>query len=278
MDFADVCSYFDDDQVYDGYTEAPLFFCHTTPHDDSTSSGATSRRRTMTTVDATTAPARRVIKLYEDRWLVSNSHPDAFQGTNVRRSYSIKRSTGLMAALTPGQACLADAGTSLYAHREYFRDTVETRTESEWDVMWNIFYAPGEPVVKGSFFREGSTLYRARNNYATIEELMVAEADQLDGDALQAAVFTSLGDVDLVTDARPTVATATTVIQTDVQKFYEFRTQAESDNQPGDKTVFVAASIVTPTVGGTFTMMGASWRIESVVPELDAWALRARRA
>jgi len=278
MDFADVASFFDDDPVYDSYTGALLFYCHTTPHDDSTSSGATSRRRTMTTVDTTVAPARRAVQVYGDHWLASNSHPDAFRGENVRRSYSLKRSTGLMSKLTPAQACLSGVGTSFHAHKEYFRDNANARTESEWDVMWNIFHAPAEGVAKGSFLRQGSTIYRVRSVYETIEELAVAETDQLDADALQTASFLSLGGIDLVTDEPSTTSITTTVVQTDVLKFYEFRTLAEGAHQPGDRTVFVAKAAVTPKVNSTFTLLGATWRVITVVDEIDSWALLARLA
>lgn len=278
MDFADVASFFDDDPVYDSYTGALLFYCHTTPHDDSTSSGATSRRRTMTTEDSTVAPVRRAVHLYEDHWLVSNSHPDAFRGENVRRSYSLKRSTGLMAKLTPGQACLSAAGVSFHAHKEYFRDSANARTESDWDVMWNIFHAPAEDLSKGHFLRQGSTLYRVRNAYGTVEDLAIAETDQLDPDALQSATFTSLGGIDLVTDEPIASSTTTTAMQTDVAKFYEFRTLAEGTYQPGDRTVFVAKSAVTPKVNSTFTMLGSTWRAITVVDEQDAWAMLARLA
>lgn len=277
MDFIDVAQFFDDDPVYDGYTDALLFYCHTTPHDDQTSSGATSRRRTMTTIDGTTAPARGVVKVFAERWLVSGSNPDGFQGDNIRRSYSLKKSTGLMARLTPAEACLASAGTSFYAHKEYFRDNANARTESEWDVMWNIFIAPAEPVVKGTFLRQDSVLYRARTVYPTVDGYQIAEADQFDADAAQSVTFTTAGVLNLVTDTMTATSQAVSAIQTDVQKFYEFRTQAESTQQPGDRTVFVPKASITPKVGSQFTMLTESWRVLAVVSELDTWAVHARR-
>lgn len=278
MDFADVASFFDDDPVYDGYTNALLFRCHTTPHDDQTSSGATARRRTMTTENATTPPARGVVKVYESYWLVSDSNPDSFRGELVRRSYSLKKSTGLMDLLTPGQATLSAAGTAIHTQKEYYRDQANARTESDWDVMWNIFAALAEPIVKGSFFRQAGVLYRVRNTYPSVDMFRIAETDQLDDDALQSALFTTAGVLNLRTDTLDTTSQAATVIQTDTQKFYEFRTQGESTQQPGDRTVFVAKSVITPKVGGEFTMLGAQWRILAVVSEQDSWALHARLA
>lgn len=278
MDFADVAGYFDDDPVYDGYTGELLFYCHTTPHDDQTSSGATARRRTMTTENETTPPARGVVKVYESRWLVSDSNPDAFQGELVRRSYSLKKSTGLMDLLTPGQAAKSGAGLPFYAHKEYFRDQANARTESDWDVMWNVFAAMAEPIVKGSFFRQDGVLFRVRNCYPSVDLFRISEADQLDDDALQAATFTTAGVLNLRTDTLDNFSQAVTVIQTDTQKFYHFRTLGENTQQPGDRTVFVAKEDLTPKVGGELTMLSARWRIVAVVPELDSWACQVRLA
>lgn len=276
MRFSDAASYFDQDQVYDAYTGELLFLCHTSAHDDHTSSGSTSRRRTMTTADNTVAPARRAVTLYGEAWIVGNSNPDYFQGEAVRRSYDLKKSSGLMAALTPAEACTAAAGTAFHAHREYFHDMQDARTSADWDVMWNVYHAAGEPVAKGAFLRQGGVLYRVRNVRDSIEQYNIAEADQLDADALQSAQFVSQ-ERSLVTEQPIGAPVTTTVIQTDIQKFYEFRTQAEGKVQPGDRVVFVAQAAHTPKVGAEFMMQGARWRTLAVVPELDAYALHVRR-
>lgn len=275
MDLVDVSSYFDNDPVYDAYTGALLFYCHTTPHDDHTSSGATARRRTMTTAPGTVPPARGVVSIHGEVWLVSNSNLDGFAGGPVRRSYGLKKTTGLMALLTPAQACLGLAGTSFHAQREYFRDTQDARTSADWDVMWNIFCPSAEGVGKGAFLRQGATLYRVRNAYTTVEELLVAEADQLDADAFQMLTFTS-SKLDIVSDRQVVAAVPTTGVQTDPQKCYAFRTLAESTLLPGDRAVYVAKSAHTPTVGAEFTMQGAKWRVQQLVSEGDAWLMLAR--
>lgn len=278
MEFEDAASFFDDDPVYDAYTGALLFYCHTTPHDDQTSSGATARRRTMTTSDTTVAPARGAVKVYEDYWLVSDSNPDSLMGTNVRRSYSLKKSTGGMTRLSPAEACTGAAGTEFYAHKEYYRDNQNARTDADWDTMWNIFTAQAEPIAKGVFLRQGGVLYRARNVYPTVDGFLIAETDQLDDDAATTATFTTTGNLNLVTDELETVSIVASVLQTDTQKFYQFRTQAESAHQPGDRAVFVPQATLAPAVGSSFTMLGATWRVIAAVPERDVWVLHARRA
>ncbi len=277
MDLKDAARYYDKDPVYDGYSGALLFYGHTKPHDDHASSGATSRRRTLVTVPASTAPARGVVTLYGERWLMGSNNPDTYMGNAIRRSFDLKKTTGLLKLLTPGQACLGSSGTDFYAHKEYFKDMQDSLSESEYDTMWNIFCPLSESVVTGSFFKEGSTLLHVRNVYTTVELLAVAEVDELDADAAQSAVFTSNAQINLVTDLPISSAVTTPVIQTDVPKFYRFRTEVEADRKPGDRTVFVAKSAIAPKVGANFTMLGQTWRALAVVSENDSWALHARR-
>lgn len=278
MKLKDVSRRFDRDSIYDGYSNAFLYLGHTSAHDDHTSSGATARRRTLRTVPGTAAPSRRVVKIYNDYWLVGNSNDDSFNGQVIRKSYGLKKSTGLMARLTPAEACASAAGTAFHAQREYYRDLADSLTESELDTMFNIFCPFAEPVIKGSFLRQDGRLYRVRNLYSTVDEYLVCEADQLDADALQSAHFTSNGDVNLVTDARPAVNVTTPVIQFDNMKFYRFRDKAEADLQAGDRVVFQVASALATKLGARFTMLGQEWQVVSVQAEVDALALHVRLA
>lgn len=275
MEFSNVAAFFNRDEVFDAYTGQLLFNAHATAHDDHTSSGATSRRRTLVAAVGTTAPARRAIRWYDTYWVVGNNNTDGFLGGEVRRNYGLKKSTGLMRALTPGQACLAGAGTLFHAHKEYYRDMTDALSSADMDVMWNVFCPLGEPAQKGAFLEQDGALLRVRNAYQTVDEYLVAEADQFDANARQSAVFHGPAGLEFDTPAAP-ADTTVPVIQTDVPKYYVFRNEAEAGTKPGDRTVFAAKSSITPVTGQTLTMMGVIWRILAVVSESDAWALRVR--
>lgn len=275
MEFSAAAAYFDEDEIFDAYSDDLLFLGHTTPHDDHTSSGATSRRRTLVAAVDARAPARRVIRWHDSYWLVGNDNVDSFRGEAVRRSFGLKKSTGVMSLLTPGQAATGIAGVQFHAHKEYYRDMTDAMSSADFDTMWNVFCPFSEPVAKGMFLRQDNTLFRVRNVIPTVDEFLTAEADQFDADAIQQAVFTQGAALDFDTGAAP-ATTSVMVIQTDVPKYYTFRNEAESGNKPGDRTVFVAKSAVTPAVGDHLAMLGASWRVVTVVSEGDSWILRAR--
>lgn len=264
--------------VTDGYTGASLYVAHTTPYDDRTSSGATARRRTMTVDIAKEAPARRVVDIFGEKWIVGNSNVDSYKGSVVKKNFGLKKATDLATLRTPGQACLATGGTAFYIQREFFRDTADPMTQADLDAQWNVFCPYNETLAVGSLFVYGTRFARIRSFYTTVDEYQIAEADQLDTDVRQAVTFVTTGAIDTVTDLPVSASVATFALQTDDMKFYRFRAEAEADRKPGDKTVFVAASAVTPLVGATFTMLSKTWRVHQVQAESDAWALRARLA
>lgn len=278
MELSDAAAYFNNDEVFDAYTDELLFLGHSTPHDDHTSSGSTSRRRTLIAGVAARAPARHAIRWYDTFWLIGDSNTDSFQGSETRRNFGLKKSTGLMSVATPGQAALGAAGTLFHAHREYYRDMTDSMSSADYDTMWNIYCPVGEPVQKGRFLRQDSVLYRVRNTYPSVDGFVVAEVDQFDTDALQLVVFSQGGGLDFDASAAAPTTTTVTAIQTDVSKYYVFRAEAEAGAKPGDRTVFVAKSAITPVVGATFTMLGATWRVVIVASEDDAWALHVRLA
>lgn len=277
MDLFDAATFFDTDAVYDGYSGVYLFDAQVSSFDDSSSDGATNRRRVMSTGPTVVIPTRRVITLYGERWIVGVETPDGFGGEVIRQHFNTKRTTNLAALLTPGQALAGGAGTSAYIQKMYFKDTVNSLTDSEYDVLWNIFVAPSEPVSKGSFIRdEAGLLYRVRNTYLPTEGILLCQSDELDSDAVQSCSFAT-GTLDPVTEAITGGPTVATCIQVDLPKFFRFRHVSDQRAQPGDVAVFVPSS-VTLKSGLTFTMLGATWRVQSFQPEIDAQVVHARRA
>lgn len=275
MKLANAARFFNDDRVYDAYTGRYLFSAHSAAHNDKSSAGAVARRRTLIMDPLDTLPARRVLRIYSEIWLAGGSIADSFSGQEVQRSVTLKKSTGLMTLLSPGQAASGAAGTELHTHNEYFRDVLNVATRSDYDAMWSIFCAEGEAVQQGVFLERDGVLYRARHAYLSVDEFLIAEADEFNSDARQDAVFAPASGMDFgapTTGAPVTVA----VIQTDVQKYYEFPSDAQAGTKIGDRSVFIAKSAYTPNVGDNFSMLGADWRVVLVVSEADAWVVQAR--
>lgn len=275
MDIHDVASAFDHDQLYDGYTGEELFVCQVASYDDSTSDGATIRRRVMTHAPEFDIPTRRVVQVYGERWLVGAVVVDGFLGDAIRKQYTMKRADAAMSILTPAQACAAATGTLAYAQRVYFKDVSNALSDSEYDTFWNVFLAPGEPAAKGSFLRDqDGVLYRVRGAYLPTEGLRVCQSDQLESDARLVAAFDS-GTWNPVTETRAAGTTNVNAIWMELPKFFRFRHRSEGDVRAGDRALFIPTTY-TPKVGDTFTMQSAKWQVRTFQAEGDALALHVR--
>lgn len=268
--------FFDRETVQDGYTGATLFKAQVKNFNDASSTGATLRRRVLSVSPANIMPARGCVKLGNLHWIAGIGLIDTFQGRDIRHTYNLRVGSSLFDILTPANACIGALATvSAYGYEEFFKDNQDNTSGSAYDTFWNIFFSRSEPIVVGSFFRSGSRMLRVRQTYVNAEELRVAESDELDTDWSQVAVFTDLGAYNPVTDTYNSTAVSVQAIQMDSFKLYKWRVESEAQKKPGDRTVLVPLT-VTPVIGSTFTMVGRSWRVLSVQPELDAWALHSR--
>jgi hypothetical protein len=274
-----VARFFDREQAYDGYSGAEVFKCQFSSYDDSAGDGSTNRRRGMSCAPTVVIPARRCIRLVNQRWIVSSPTDDSFQGVHVRQSFNLKRVTDLLNVLTPAQACLASAGTPTYVQKHYFKDIANALTDAEYDTFWNIFFALDEVVGKGTFLRDASgMLYRVRQVYSVAEGYIVAQTDQLDSDARQTGVVFQTGAYDQMLDTYGAGTVTTDVVQIDVSKAFEWRQQKEADQKPGDKLIMVPASALTPTPGMRFSMLARTWQVLAYRPELDGHLAHVRLA
>ena len=277
-DIFDVAQHFDDIAVLDGYALSHLYYGQFSTFLEASPDGSTSQRRTLSLAPGLTLPARKVVSLLGEPWLVGYGNVDGFYGSVIRQSFWMKKATDSLEILTPGQAALGSAGTAAYAHKEYLKDTVNNLTDSEYDPFWDIFLATSEAVVKGTFLKAGASLYRVRSTHIGKEGMIDAASDELDSGYGVTAEFTELGTYNPATDSYSAGTVTTTGILMDRYKLYELRTEADDKTQSGDMTLVVAASAVTPKVGRKVTIATQPWIVVASLPEQDAWAVHLRRA
>jgi hypothetical protein len=276
MRLKDAARYFDDTPVHDGYTGEFLWRCQFSSFNDANAVGSTSTRRVLSIAPGLQLPARRVVHVFDDRWLVGDGNPDSWRGEMIRQSFNMKKATDLIEVLTPAQACLGQAGTQIYVQAIYFKDTVNSLNNADYDPFWNVFASPTEAVAKGAYLRFSNRLLRVRSSYVPLEDLRIAQSDEVDAGPL-AAVFQT-GTYNPVTDSYAAGSVATTVLMMDFTKAYAYLTKASERVAAGDMNALVAASALTPAVGKSVTIAGVAWNILSLSAEGDAWLLHLRRA
>jgi hypothetical protein len=279
MEFEDAASYFDQTPVTDGYTGVALFLGRTSPHDDHSSAGATSRRRTLTTAPGNVAPARGVVSVQGDRWLIGSSNLDNYLGDPIRINYDLKKVTDAATRYTPAEACLAQGGTRIFLRREWYRDQSDTSTSADYYTMWNVFVPQADSPTRGAILAlDDGTLLRARNTYLAQERLVIVEADELDADARQPAQCITTGKLSIAEDRQEEDIRNTVIISLDVSKFYRYATKKDADYQPGDRIFLVPRVDVPSPKIGMRIQTDKVWQVKQITPEADVWACRVRLA
>ena len=78
MKLAAAAVYFDRDSVYDGYTGTLLFEAQFASYDGSQPDGSFSRRRTISAGPSIAHPARSVVTVHGEKWIVGEFITDGF--------------------------------------------------------------------------------------------------------------------------------------------------------------------------------------------------------
>lgn len=280
MDMVDVSAFFDQDPVLDGYLGDLLFYAQAASFDDSASDGSTNRRRVLSVAPDVVLPDRRVVSIYDEVWLVGDPTTDGFQGERMRKNYAMRRSTGLMAIWSPGDAAAPPAVPTQIAHghKLWFKDVQTPLTTSDYETFWNISFAPFEDIKAGYFLEDvAGTLFRVRESYLPIQGLTIAQSDELPPDARQTVTFITGSTFDPVADAYAPTTIVTTGLFMPTGQLYRSQVDADPLVKPGDMTLLVDKDVHTPRVGDKLTAKGFTWNIVQLQPELDAWLMRVRR-
>lgn len=277
-EFISVASHFDDIQVYDAYTAAPLFKAQTSTFLGASPDGSVANKRVFSLHPALALPARRAVTALGETYVLGTGILDGFAGASVRRSVWTRMVTDSFSLLTPAEAVLASSGVTALGHKTYLKDTVNGVSNAEYDPFWEIFFAQGEPISKGTFLKASSTYYRVRSMYIDDAGFIVASSDQLDATDRVAVSFTQQGSYNPVTDSYTGTVVNTYGFLLDRYKLYDLLSKADATNSAGDMTLVVAASAITPVVGRKLLIGTQSWTILTATPEQDAWALHIRRA
>lgn len=282
MRLRDAARRFDETQAFDAYTLEDLFLCKFTSFDDHSSDGATARRRVLDVPKDTEIPARRAVKFLvdeaeEETWIVGASASDVYAGFVIRNSYSMKRATDYALIAKPGETIYAAASpVNAFVQKQYFKDTIDSRTFSDNGVAWNIFVPPGELVADGYFVKTADMVLRVRNSYLPVEGLRILQCDELDQIVPRTMTFIENGNYAPSTDSYAVVSTTGLGYKVEYNKLYVYASAADPTYTPGDTTMLVPKTWITPVVGSKFTMDSLNWRVESVQSELDCWLLHCR--
>ena len=279
MKLKSAARYFDTDTVTDGYTGALLFKAQFSSYEGAAPDGSFQRRRVVSVAPGILPATRRVVTVQGMRWIMGELVTDAFRDKPIRQTSAAKETTDLFTLLTPAQAALKSAGTSIYGHKQYLKDTVNSVTDSNYDPQYEVFFGITENLKAGYFLKSAQQYLHIRSLQYANEGYWVAVSDELATNPATDAEVTATfaGVYDPVTETHAAGVT-TTGVMLDMYKLYNFNTEADPRNQAGDMSLIVAKSAVTPKADQLVTVAGVDWKNIKFTPYFDAWNIQLRRA
>ena len=276
MKFRNLSQVFDDLDTYDGYSGRYLFRSQQAAFETAQPEGSLAKRRVLSAAPNIVMPARRCVRILDEYWIVGGQSIDGLFNRALRASYWTRKGTDLPTVRTPGQAALGAGGTAAYCMREYFKDTVDGLSTSDYFTQYLVSFSTSEMIARGSYLALGSRLMRVRSTNDDSAGFTAAFVDDLGSDALHTATFTTTTYLP-ATDTSTVVSTAVPGILIERARLYSQSTAADELYHQGDHTLVVAKSSITPTPGQELTVQSLNWRVEQVASEQDAWALHVRR-
>jgi hypothetical protein len=273
-EFIDVASYFDDTPAYDKYTGVYAFDGQFNTFEETSVDGSLRRKRAMSLHPSVVVPARKVIDVAGEGWLIGLGNLDVFQGEAIRKGYWLKSANDYATLLTPGELCTGAAGTELYIYREFLKFTTDGVVSADYFPFWEIFTTDAESPAQGKFFKVGDKLYRTRGVSFDPSGLLCSECDELAANSL-VTVTVDTTTYDPINDEWLGTPTTLTGIILPMTKLYTKVTETDALFHAGDKTLLLPTAAVV-SAGNSLTVGGVTYQILTITSELDALNLHLR--
>lgn len=279
MRLADVAKYFDKTLCADAFTPATQFYGQLDVFDDSKRDGATVVRRVLSVASDVSIPARRVLTIDSQPWIVGQNEDDFWAGEVLRRKYVLQRADGAASIRTVAESIAGAGGTATYAAKLWVKDQKEVEQSSSMTGFFNVYLPTYESVDKGSIIVLSSRLHLVRNTFVSAGGFLVCESDELEADAVAAATYKGHSAYDPATDTYTEGSVAVTVLRARWQADFDYTSEASPKFVRGDELVYVRASeVAAPAAQDKVTVDGVTYVVLAVRAEGTSWALHLRRA
>lgn len=265
----DVASHFDDIEAIDAYTGEFAFMAQFNTHDESSIDGATERKRSMSVRPGTVMPARRVLTVFGESWIIGDGNSDGLANTAIRKAYWLKRADPVATLHMPKQLLDGLPGLDMHVNKVFLKDVVNQPTDAEYDPFWEFYVAKDEPVRTGYIFELDGELFRVRAQHVEISGFRVASCDQLDIPFSTLTGFINR-TYDPVTQESTGVSVTVPCITVDAYKMYSYNSTLVPKIGPGDLMCITSTqfSVGTPVEHGLY----GSYLVHAVREEVDGWA------
>jgi len=274
MKLKSVSKFFDKTKAVDAYNSRFSFKCQVEPLDMYRTEGTRIKIRNMSTAPGVAIPARRVIKIDDQAYIVSDSSLDHWSGEAIRSRYVLQGADHVVEIRTIAQVLEDVAGVQAFASIDFNKYGTDERDSSRYHPQYHIYFGK-ETVEEDYVVHATSGNYLVKNSYLTPAGIVDALANELDDPVVQVSVSTGR-TYDPVTDSYTATTSSVRAIIVRWQEYFEYLTQGSTKYERGDAQLFVLPS-VQAKAGDTVSISGEDFRVLSHLDRAGYRTLHIRR-
>lgn len=275
MKLKNVAKYFDRTKAVDAYNPRASFKCQIEPLDMYRTEGTRIKIRNMSTAPGTRMPARKVIKVDDQPYLVSDMSQDHWDGEPLRDRYVIQGADDLVEIRSIAQVLADEAGVEAFASVDFSKYSTDERDSAEYHPQYHIFFG-NEVVPENSIIHTTDKTFLVKNSFRNPGGLLDALSNELDSPVIDSATFTSR-TYNPITDSYTDASSTVRCLRIRWQDQFTYLSQASAKFERGDVQILLPLSM-TPKANDTVTLSDGAWRILSVVTHAGFRAAHVRRA
>lgn len=276
MYLSNAAAWFDKTVATDAYTPATSFLCQLAPLDLYKIDGAAVKRRQMSCAPNVTIPARGVIAIDGQTYLVGDGSPDHWNGDVIRNNF-VLQGCDSQASLNSIAAELAGtAAVTAYAALVFSKYLPDGADSSKYPPQYQVFVSGYESVPADSLVKIGSQWYLVKDSYASLSGLTVALANELKGTVFE-TITASVRTYVPSSDSHTSTTSSIKVMRVRWQEHFTYLSKAQISYDRGDEQVFILKSAMTPKPGDTLALSDGTWKILDVQSESLVWSCHVRR-
>lgn len=274
MKLKNVSKFFDKTKAVDAYNSSYSFKCQVEPLDMYRTEGTRIKIRNMSTAPEVVIPARRVIKIDDQAYIVSDSSLDHWSGEAIRSRYVLQGADHVVEIRTIAQVLENVPGVQAFASIDFNKYGTNERDSSEYHPQYHIYFGKetvGEDVLIHTVDRN----YLVKNSYLTPAGIVDALANELDDPVVQVTVSTGRS-YNPVTDSYTATTTSVRAVRVRWQEQFQYLTQGSTKYERGDAQLFVLPA-VQAKAGDTVSIGGEDFKVLSHLDRSGYRSLHIRR-
>ena len=238
--------------------------------------GVAVRKRQISAAPSVAMPARGVITIDGQKYLVGHGAPDYWRGKAIRVSYVIQGADGLANLQTIGQALEGTAPVTAYAAVVFAKYLPDANDSSRMPPQYQVFLAGAEEAPEDTLIGLEGAFYLVKQSYISTSGLRVALANIVAEPCFETVSFGSR-TYDPVSDSYTSAGTSVKIFRIKWSESFEYLSKASEGFERGDIQVFMLKAS-TPKPSDLLALSDGSWRILSVQDFDGLWRCHARRA